>query len=144
MSRFRSVARDIALQGIRLVLYYAREAARRGDYEHARRLVEEAWRVVEKLDVPTPRSLRRWVCERCGVPLIPGVTARVRLEPRGRRGSRLSITCLICGWVKRIPYGLHRGEPEEAEGAGSAGPRGRDNREEWVERGGAAGDRQEA
>ena len=128
------LARDIALQAVRLLLYYAREAARRGDYDYARRLVEHAWRIVEKVDVPTPRSLRRGVCERCGVPLIPGVTARVRLEPRGRRGSRVSVTCLICGWVKRYHYGTRRrGQPEEAEGAGAAGAGRCDNREEWAQ-----------
>ncbi|WP_244403859.1 ribonuclease P protein component 4 [Pyrolobus fumarii] len=129
------MAHDIALQGVRLLLFYAREAARRGDYEYARRLVEHAWRIVEKLDVPTPRSLRRGVCERCGVPLIPGVTARFRLEPRGRRGSRLSVTCLICGWVWRLPYGVSKGEggPQEAEGDRAAGAGGRDHREERAE-----------
>ena len=129
-SKFRLIARDIALQAVRLLLYYAREAARKGDYGYARRLTEEAWRIVEKLDVPTPRSLRRWVCERCGTPLIPGVTARVRLEPRGRRGSRLTVTCLICGWMKRYPYGKdkHENRLEEAEGARAAGPGRRNHR----------------
>lgn len=83
------------------------EAARRGDYEYARMLTILTRRITERTRVRPPREVKRLVCRNCGVPLIPGVTARVRL--RGQGGlSYVVVTCTVCGWLHRYPYKTRR------------------------------------
>lgn len=70
--------------------------------ENARKYIELAFKLIEKANIRTPRWLRRGTCKRCKVPLIPGLTSRVRLRP-GRKVVNIVHTCLICGWIHRYP-----------------------------------------
>ncbi len=58
-------------------------------------------KVVSKANVRKPKYLRRGICKKCLIPLIPGITARYRI--RGlRKYVIISRTCLMCGWVSRL------------------------------------------
>jgi ribonuclease P protein subunit RPR2 len=77
------------------------EALREGDVELARRLTREAEEVRRATRLRKPRFLRFGVCRNCGAPLVPGLSARVRLHPEGKI-TRVSVTCLVCGYVFRM------------------------------------------
>ncbi len=97
----RRLAVDIARQAMTQLYRLSVEAAKKGDLELARRLIDHALRIHQRLRVRKPTQLRRGVCPNCHLPLIPGVTARVRLRSRGRH-IRVTKTCLQCGYMLRI------------------------------------------
>jgi ribonuclease P protein subunit RPR2 len=76
----------------------AREAAREGHDERARRYVRRARRVAERNRLPLPREFVRFTCDRCDAYLLPGRTARVRLQ-----SGHVVVTC-DCGEHARYPY----------------------------------------
>ncbi|MGC8961737.1 MAG: ribonuclease P protein component 4 [Candidatus Bathyarchaeia archaeon] len=77
------------------------------DPEMARRYVEIALNIAEKANLrPPPREKLR-ICKSCFTPMIPGVTGRIRIRPE--HGSKLVITCLECGHVRRIPISKRKG-----------------------------------
>ena len=98
-SRFRELARDLAYQRALLLYRMAVEEARRGDIGAARRLVEHALELLKRMRLRKPYPLRRLVCKNCRAPLIPGVTAQVRLSE-----GRVVVRCLACGYIRRYPY----------------------------------------
>ncbi|RLF05781.1 MAG: ribonuclease P [Thermoprotei archaeon] len=92
--------RDLAWQRIRILLRLADSMVKR-DEALARRYVKLAFRIAAKARLRLPRTLKRRYCRRCGIPLVPGLTARVRVK--GGRGGRVIVTCLRCGYVRRYP-----------------------------------------
>lgn len=92
--------RDLAWQRIRILLRLADNTIR-SDEALARRYVELAFRIAAKARLRLPRSLKRRYCRRCKIPLVPGLTARVRIK--GGEDGRLIVTCLRCGYVRRYP-----------------------------------------
>ena len=66
--------------------------------ERARRYVLLAKRTAQKTNIRINPELNRRYCKRCLIPLLPGVTARVRIH-----NSRIVLTCLSCGSVRRFP-----------------------------------------
>ncbi len=50
--------------------------------------------------LPLPLKQRHWICRGCTAPLIPGVTARIRIKA----GQRIT-TCLECGRIRRFGGG---------------------------------------
>ncbi|MHA1615893.1 MAG: ribonuclease P protein component 4 [Candidatus Njordarchaeales archaeon] len=61
---------------------------------HARRLAKS-------VGVKIPKRFKYFYCKKCKNFLIPGKTMRIRL--RQRREPHITITCLLCGSIKRIP-----------------------------------------
>jgi ribonuclease P protein subunit RPR2 len=102
-SRRRSYNKDLVVQRIRILYNLAVEDTRRGDLEHARMLTSLIKRLSTRNRVRIPVNVRRGICENCGVPLIPGLTSRVRLVQDGN-SSKIVMTCLLCGWIHRYPY----------------------------------------
>lgn len=76
----------------------AREAAREGEQQLARRYVRRARRVAERNRLPLPRRFTRFTCDDCDAYLIPGRNARVRT-----RDGHVVVTC-DCGTQARYPY----------------------------------------
>jgi ribonuclease P protein subunit RPR2 len=76
----------------------AREAARAGETERARHYVRLARRIAERNRLQLPREFRRFTCDRCDAFLVPGRTARVRLQ-----SGHVVVTC-DCGAIARYPY----------------------------------------
>ena len=101
----RRIIRDIAIQRIKLLYKYAVREVRKGNVRLAQRYMYIAKRIAGKAGIKVPRSIKRAVCKNCLTPLIPGITSRVRLKSEGK-GSRIVVTCLICGWIHRYPYKL--------------------------------------
>ncbi|BAN90176.1 ribonuclease P protein component 4 [Aeropyrum camini] len=126
---------------------WALELARRGLAEEARRVASQLFQLAASTRVRPPRTVKRMFCKSCRTPLVPGLTARVRLRSEGGL-SYTVVTCLHCGWIHRYPYrkGPRGGEAisprtgvysvgeeysGEREGEGPQGPPrqgGRDNR----------------
>ncbi len=98
----RRIIKDLALQRVRKLYTLAVNEVRLGNYDRARRYVEIALNLISKANVRKPTYLRRGICKNCYVPLIPGLTATVRL--RGNRKYIMVVRkCLLCGWVSRVP-----------------------------------------
>lgn len=92
--------KELAMERFRNLLDMASTVLSR-DPERARRYVEIALNIAEKVNLRPPSIEKLWICKRCLTPIIPGKTGRVRIRPE--HGSKLVITCLECGGIKRIP-----------------------------------------
>lgn len=103
LTRFEEVARDLAVQRSLYLYRLAVDAVKRGEVDYARSLVAEALEILKRMRIKRPRVLKRMVCKNCLVPLIPGVTARVRI-----RDSTIVVTCLECGYIRRFPLARER------------------------------------
>lgn len=75
----------------------ARAATREGESDRAREYVRLARRIAERHRIGLPREFKRYICDACDAYLVPGVNARVRLQP-----GRVVITC-DCGQIARYP-----------------------------------------
>ncbi len=96
----RGSVEDIARQRSLILYSLAVERARRGDVERARAYVRRGIEVLLRARARKPPHYRRWVCEKCYAPLVPGVTVRVRV--RGTKSYVLVVKrCLLCGWIAR-------------------------------------------
>ena len=104
VSRYRrkNIIKDLAIQRAKILYSLAVTEVRGGNYERARRYVDIALRIIEKANVRKPLFLRRGACKHCHIPLIPGLTCRVRIRSN-RKYIIVTKTCLLCGWVRRIP-----------------------------------------
>ena len=71
--------------------------------ELAHRYVELAWRIKTKYNLKLSDSSKTKFCRKCRTFWVSGETCRVRLRSEG--SSRLVITCLNCGYERRIPTG---------------------------------------
>ncbi len=77
----------------------ARTATKAGDYRRAREYVARARRIAERHRCELPWAFTRFTCDRCGLYLVAGQTARVRLQ----EGSHVVVRC-DCGATHRYPY----------------------------------------
>lgn len=99
----RRILADLVVQRILILYNMALERARSGDYEQASRLGLLIKELSMRTRIRIPRSVKRGLCKNCSLPLIPGVTSRVRLRSQGRFSYRV-VTCSRCGWMHRYPY----------------------------------------
>lgn len=90
---------SVAEERVERLAALAREAARSGESDLARRYVRRARRVAERNRIDLPKRLKRFGCDRCDAYLVPGRTARVRT-----RSGHVVVTC-DCGEHARYPYG---------------------------------------
>jgi len=97
----KSILRDLGFQRMKYLYRLAVEYTRCGKYEYARRYIELIIKYSHKARVKPPRYIRRGYCRRCKIPLIPGLTSRIRIQSEGK-GSRVVVTCLLCGWMRRF------------------------------------------
>lgn len=106
--------KDLAKQRIRWLYRMAYDEVRKGNYGRARRYAELIIRVAEKGRIRVPRSIKRSICRKCKVILVPGITARIRIRSEGSKGSHVTVTCTLCGWMKRyyIKAGKYGGKGE--------------------------------
>ena len=93
-----SDADAIAAERIERLAAAAREAVREGHLERGKAYVRRARRVAERHRLSLPRRFRRFTCDACDAPLLPGRNARVRT-----RDGHVVITC-DCGAQARYPY----------------------------------------
>ena len=100
VSKRKKRLRDLAIQRIKILYRLALDRARSGDLDLSRRYIELIIRISHKARTKPPIYIRRGYCRKCKVALIPGVTARVRIQSEGK-GSHVVVTCLLCGWKRR-------------------------------------------
>lgn len=94
-------ARQIARERVGILLALALKSHRQHP-DLSKRYVYLARKIAMKHRVRLPASWRAMVCRTCDELLIPGLTSRVRIQKR--REPHLTITCLRCGRIKRIPF----------------------------------------
>jgi ribonuclease P protein subunit RPR2 len=98
--KMRSAVTAVARERIDLLLGQAAEILPR-DPKLATRYVGLAKRISTRTKVRIPRDKKHFLCKKCGQPLIPGKNARIRLRSGN---SRVIISCLSCGTIRRYPY----------------------------------------
>ena len=98
--RVRSEVNTIARERIQILLEQAVQNLDR-DPNLSRRYTGLAKKISMRTKVKIPAIDKRYVCKGCGLPLIPGKNARVRVLPGN---PRIVITCLACGKLRRYPF----------------------------------------
>jgi ribonuclease P protein subunit RPR2 len=89
---------SVAEERIERLHELAREAAREGNDDLARRYVRRAQRVAERNRLSLSKRFKRFTCDGCDAYLIPGRNARVRTQD-----GHVVVTC-DCGEQARFPY----------------------------------------
>ncbi|MCD6402785.1 MAG: ribonuclease P [Candidatus Aenigmarchaeota archaeon] len=69
--------------------------------ERSRRYVELLRKIGLRYNVRLPKDIKRSICKECNTILIPGKTAKVRLDSKKKT---VIIKCLECGKIYRYPY----------------------------------------
>ncbi|MEM2341958.1 MAG: ribonuclease P [Candidatus Bathyarchaeia archaeon] len=96
----KNKVREIALGRIKQLFNLAFEVLdKRPDL--SQRYVEIARRISMRTRTRIPRENRLLICRHCKKFIFPGVSSRVRLQPR--REPHIVITCLYCSKHTRIP-----------------------------------------
>jgi ribonuclease P protein subunit RPR2 len=96
LRREKRLERKIAKERIE-ILFKMMEKMKDEDYELARRYVELARRIAMKYRLKLPKRFKVLFCKKC---LYPYKSGRFRVRVRK---SRVIITCLNCGYERRIP-----------------------------------------
>ena len=81
------------------VLMKRAEDTYKKDKDLANRYTELAKRLLTRHNAKFPKNWKRRVCKKCGKFLVPGDNCRVRTHK-----SRITITCLECGHMARVPF----------------------------------------
>lgn len=96
----REKIREIALKRIERLFELAIQMLdKRPDL--SQRYIEIARKISMRARVRIPKEKRLLICRHCKRFIFPGVSARVRLQPR--REPHIVITCLYCGKHMRRP-----------------------------------------
>lgn len=96
----RSDVREIALKRIRKLFEMAIEMLHERP-DLAQRYVEIARKIGMRARIRMPRENRMLICRHCKRFIFPGVSSRIRIQPR--REPHIVITCLYCGGHMRKP-----------------------------------------
>jgi ribonuclease P protein subunit RPR2 len=91
----------LAAERITILFRQAEEAAKKGDFDRAKRYVSLARTIAMKVQLAMPKEFKRRFCKKCQVYWIPSKTVRVRTH---KTAKRIVFTCLSCGAIQRYPY----------------------------------------
>ncbi|MFW9921424.1 MAG: ribonuclease P protein component 4 [Candidatus Thorarchaeota archaeon] len=69
--------------------------------DRARLWMSSARKIAQKARMKIPSDISRSICKECGTVWIPGNNCRVRV--RNNRSTHMTVTCLVCGNVRRFP-----------------------------------------
>ncbi|EMD37650.1 hypothetical protein CERSUDRAFT_123546 [Gelatoporia subvermispora B] len=72
-------------------------------HELARSYVDSMRSIGQKTTVKMDPAVKRTLCRKCDVVLIPGVSATVRVKSSSSHGHAMSYTCMTCKTIRRIP-----------------------------------------
>lgn len=100
--RRRPLIKDLAIQRAIILYNTSVKMLKSGLIEVARKEIELGLKLLRKARARKPLQYRRYVCKNCLIPLIPGLTARVRIRSN-KKQVIITLTCLKCGWVMRKP-----------------------------------------
>jgi ribonuclease P protein subunit RPR2 len=83
------------------VLFQLAKEAVQNRPDLAERYVEMARKIAMRTRLHLPLEYRLHVCRHCKRFILPGVSSRVRVQPR--REPHIVVTCLHCGGLARVP-----------------------------------------
>ena len=95
----RDAVASVARERIEILIGQAKEMAEKNE-DLSRRYVDLARRISTRTKTRIPSDVKRYLCKGCGIALVPGHNAKVRLHARN---SGIVITCLSCGRLRRYP-----------------------------------------
>jgi ribonuclease P protein subunit RPR2 len=95
----RAAVTSVATERFQILLDQAKKMALT-DERLSRRYVSLARKISSRTKVRIPRESKMYLCKGCGLALIPGHNAKVRLHAHT---TGIVISCLSCGVVKRYP-----------------------------------------
>ncbi len=98
----REAVASVARERIEILIDQAKEMARKNE-DLSRRYVDLARRISKRTKTRIPSDVKRYLCKGCGIALVPGHNAKVRLHARS---SGIVITCLSCGSLRRYPVNI--------------------------------------
>lgn len=99
--RGKRLLRDLVIQRAYILRDLSYDAMRRGDVELALVASNTIFRLAMRNSVRLPREIKMSFCKNCRAPLIPGLTATVRIRGRGSRTLKV-VTCLLCQNIHRL------------------------------------------
>jgi ribonuclease P protein subunit RPR2 len=74
--------------------------------EFSKRYVQLARKISTRTKVRLKPLQKQYLCKNCGILLVPGINARVRIRP----GKIRIITCLECNTLRRYPFYTRNGK----------------------------------
>lgn len=95
----RAAVASVAGERFQILLDQAKQMAWK-DEKLSRRYVNLARKISSRTKVRIPKESKMYLCKGCGLALIPGHNAKMRLHAHT---TGIVITCLSCGAVKRYP-----------------------------------------
>jgi len=102
MSKKRKTLREkLAYEILTATLNKAIDEAVSGNLSRAEELGKAARRIAMMFNIRIPKKYKLFFCRKCKSFIFPGKTARIRF--RRNRFPHISITCLKCHGIKRIP-----------------------------------------
>lgn len=91
----------IARERIEILLKEAEKAVKRGEIKLANRYAKLAKLIGMRYTVRLTREQKRKLCKYCDAFLFPGITCKVKFDPKSKK---LKIRCFNCGRIIRLPY----------------------------------------
>jgi ribonuclease P protein subunit RPR2 len=101
--KLEALVRSVALERMKVLFMLGVEAVRCGNIESARRYGDLIYRIAMRVRVKIPRNIKRWICKKCRVIIVPGINAKVRTRRDGKT-LRVVTRCLTCGWIHRYEF----------------------------------------
>ena len=98
-SKTRAAVASVATERFQILLDQAKSMALT-DEKLSRRYVSLARKISSRTKVRIPRESKMYLCKGCGLALVPGHNAKIRLHAHT---TGIVISCLSCGAVKRYP-----------------------------------------
>jgi ribonuclease P protein subunit RPR2 len=95
----RAAVASVAAERFQILLDQAKKMALT-DEKLSRRYVSLARKISSRTKVRIPKESKMYLCKGCGLALVPGHNAKVRLHAHT---TGIVISCLSCGAVKRYP-----------------------------------------
>src|SRR5260370_13269547 len=95
----RGAVASVATERFQILLNQAKSMALT-DERLSRRYVSLARKISSRTKVRIPRESKMYLCKGCGLALVPGHNAKIRLRAHT---TGIVISCLSCGAVKRYP-----------------------------------------
>ncbi len=95
----RAAVGTVAAERFQILLDQAKKMAWT-DEKLSRRYVSLARKISSRTKVRIPRESKMYLCKGCGLALVPGHNAKIRLHAHT---TGIVISCLSCGAVKRYP-----------------------------------------
>jgi len=95
----RAAVASVATERFQILLDQAKKMALT-DEKLSRRYVSLARKISSRTKVRIPGESKMYLCKGCGLALVPGHNAKVRLHAHT---TGIVISCLSCGAVKRYP-----------------------------------------